>query len=98
MNVRFNGWNCIVSKRTYPNGRVALQLIDAEDGCPIATCTINLPDTELEDSDDIIVKDYSENEGIYVSLRSAGIISEPYKYVKSGFVTNIPVCKLLVQL
>ena len=37
--VRFKDWDCIVQKRQYGNGRVALQLIDAEDGSPIATAS-----------------------------------------------------------
>ena len=46
--IRFRDWNCLVVKRQYDNGRVALQLVDAEDGSPIAKATVNLPDVPLE--------------------------------------------------
>ena len=46
--VRFKQWDCIVRKREYGNGRPALELVDAEDGSPIAKATVNLPDVPLE--------------------------------------------------
>ena len=45
------------------NGRKAIQLLDAEDGCPFMMVTVNVPEVELAE-DEIIVKNYSENEGV----------------------------------
>jgi len=56
--------------------------------------TINLPDEDLE-ADEVIIKDYSENEGIYDCMLEAGHIAPASRYVKSGFITA-PVSKLLL--
>jgi hypothetical protein len=61
---------------------------------PECMATINVPDEHLE-LDDIIIKDYSENEGIYQCMVDAGHIAPAHKYVNSGFITA-PVCKLLL--
>lgn len=45
------------------NGRKAIQLLDAEDGCPFMMVTVNVPEVELAE-DEIIVKNYSENDGV----------------------------------
>lgn len=43
IDVRFKDWSCTVQMPlpTYGNGRKAICLIDAEDGQPIATATVN---------------------------------------------------------
>ena len=94
MKVTFNNWDCILEKKTYPNNRIALQLIDAEDGSPVAMVTVNLPDEQLND-DEVLIKDYSENEGMYQALVDAKVISEAISYVQSGFV-EVPKCKILI--
>lgn len=43
----------------------------------------------------VLIKDYSENEGVLEALVKAGIVEEPTDAVASGFAM-IPVCKLLV--
>ena len=94
MKVTFNNWDCILEKKTYPNNRIALQLIDAEDGSPVAMVTVNLPNEQLNDNE-VLIKDYSENEGMYQALVDAKVISEAISYVQSGFV-EIPKCKILI--
>jgi hypothetical protein len=91
--VKFMRWDCHVIKRQYGNGRTALVLEDSYDGEPIATCTINLPDEDLADNE-VIIKDYSENQGMLDTLISAGIISHPKRHVQSGYIVA-PVCDLL---
>jgi hypothetical protein len=82
--VKFNGEELNVKMAKYENGQNAIQLID-QDGMPYMTASvghaINISD------DDVIIKDYSENEGIMASLIEAGIIDKPYCEVPSGFVT-----------
>lgn len=93
-NVTFLQFNCNVQLEKYNNnGRTAITLIDTEDNGPVATCTINLDDVQLTD-DEVIIKDYSENEGMLDCLIAAGIVSDPIRYVDSGFI-KAPVCKLL---
>lgn len=93
--VRFKYWNCIPVFKTYSNGRKAISLIDAKDGSPVANATLNLPGIELE-SDEVIVKNYSENEGIRPALIEAGIIGPILRTVSTGYVTAT-VHKIITQ-
>jgi hypothetical protein len=86
-------YNVFLKKGKYSNGRTAIELIDAEDGCPVMTATVNIPDAHLE-KDEIIIKNYSENEGVLDFLIENGITSKPDRWIASGWVT-CPVVKLL---
>lgn len=90
--VRFRGWDCLVEKRCYSNGRPALQLIDAEDGSPIATATVNLPNVPLG-KNQVAIKDWSENQGMLRALTEAGVIEPTGETVSSGYV-QVPICEL----
>lgn len=92
--VKFKQWNCNVVFLHYHNGRTAIQLTDSVTHEPIAMASVNV-DTKLED-DEICIKDYSENEGMLSAMVNHGIVSEPIRFVQSGFVT-IPVCTLLTK-
>lgn len=92
--VIFKKWHCDIKFGQYNNKRIAMQLVDSEG--PVAVATINFPDEQLEE-DEIIIKDYSENEGMLDSLIEAGIVSEPLRYTSSGYVNCIPICKLLIK-
>jgi hypothetical protein len=65
--VKFKKWDCVIVYAQYSNGRTAIQLKDDNDGSPVATATINVPDVYLE-KDEVIIKDYSENEGMLDTL------------------------------
>lgn len=93
IKVNFSGFECVVKKAQYGNGRTALRLIDVEDGSPVAVATVNLPDVELE-ADEVLIKTYSENAGMLETLIDAGVIEDTGKNVQSGYVV-LPVCKLL---
>jgi hypothetical protein len=88
-----DGYRLSVSFNKYQNGQNAIQLFDMSDGFPFATASVALTNVELE-SDDVAIKNYSENEGILESLIAAGIISQPHSFVPSGHV-NIPICKII---
>ena len=88
----------------YNNGRVAVQyniLADEEPWKsmgmmePACMATINLPHEHLEE-DEVIIKDYSENQGLYDCMLAAGHIGPELRRVSSGFITA-PVCKLLLD-
>jgi hypothetical protein len=91
--VRFRDWDWTVEKLHYGNGRVALQLIDAVDGEPIATATVNLPDIPAE-PDEVFIRDFSENEGMLAALAQAGVVQPTGEIVRSGFI-EVPRVKLL---
>lgn len=95
MNVKFKQWDCTPTFGQYrDNDRTAIKLIDAETGEPIATATINLPECQLGD-DEVIIKDYSENEGMLDALVKANIVEATGMMVQSGHVT-CPVVKLII--
>lgn len=93
LKVRFKEWDCIVQFHLYNNCRTAIELVDEKDGEPVLMATVNIPEAHIE-SDEVIIKNYSENEGILEVLIEAEIISGPIDYVQSDFV-ECPVCKLL---
>ena len=76
MKVKFMEWECDVVYGQYGNGRTAISLMDAADGSPIATASVNLPDEPLKDKE-VAIKDYSENEGMLDALMDAGVITIP---------------------
>lgn len=95
MNIQFKEYSCTLTSGRYSNGRIALKLIDANDGLPVATATVNIIEAPLNPGE-IIIKDYSENDGMWLTLFKAGIVSEPLRYVNSGWV-RCPVCMLLFK-
>lgn len=90
--VKFNQWQCHLKFGYYNNNRLHIELISAVEnmdiflfvGDPIAKATVNLPDIDLKD-DEIIIKNYSENEGMLETLQKFGYISDSIKEVSSGF-------------
>jgi len=84
--VKFKDWDCSLQRSTYRNGRIALQLNDITDGMPVATATVNVPEITIAD-DEVIIKNYAENEGMSAALMNAGIISFPVKSIRNQFVT-----------
>jgi len=92
--INFLGYKCQVIFSKYRNGRTAIRLIDTEDSSPVLTATINIPDIKKLGTDEAIIKNYSENEGVLDTLIDAGYISEPIYWITTGHV-SYPVCKLL---
>lgn len=90
--VEFKDWKCHTLIDRYPNDRLAITLQDKEGGSPVARATVNLPNTSL-DGDEVIIKDWSENEGMVTALREANVIEEVSFEVETGYVTA-KVCKL----
>ena len=68
----------------YANGQTSIQLVDQDD-MPFMTASVahdvNIPD------DCVIIKNYSENEGILEALIEAGIIEKPFCEIPVNFVT-----------
>jgi len=93
--VIFNNYTCTLQFAQYSNGRTAIELLDDKDGEPVATATVNLPNVPLA-HDHVMIKNYSENDGMLKTLMDAGIISEPVNIVASGYIL-VPIVKLLVK-
>ena len=92
--VSFLGEECSVQLGEYSNGRTSITLV-CQDGEPMATATVNLPDVLLN-PDEVCIKDYSENKGILAALQQAGIVSDVHETLTTGF-TCVHVCFLLVK-
>ena len=93
--VKFRQWDCYIVIGYYANGRIAIRLLDAQDNEPVAVISVNLPDKAMNDNE-VFIKNYSENEGILECMIHYGIVSEPIRFVQSGFVI-IPLCMFLVD-
>jgi hypothetical protein len=93
LKTAYETYNVRLKFAKYNNGRTAIELIDVEDGCPVMMATVNLPETDLNE-DEIIIKNYSENEGVLEFLIENGIVGNPLRTVSSGWIT-CPVVKLL---
>ena len=83
----------LLTAGSYANGRKAIRIVDVEDGSPIMTATVNLPDVHLE-RDEIIIKNYSENEGCLPFLVTNGVVSPAIRWVGHGMA----VVKLLIDI
>ncbi len=96
LKVKFRQWNCIIDFGRYSlDNSLAIQLVDAEDGQSVATATVCIKDSGIE-KDEVLIKDYSENEGMLKTLSDAGIVKPTGRWVKTGFV-EVPVAKILVN-
>ena len=77
-----------VSLRKYNNGRTAIELLEMDPAYgyfPYATATVNVPEVLLADNE-VLVKDYSENEGVLDFLVKYNIVTPTPNGVHSGFV------------
>ena len=95
--VKFAGFDCYVVISTYNTGGHAIILTDTMDGEQVAVATINVPIAGLIAPDEVVIKDYSENEGLLEILVEAGVISKPLTYVSVSRFVEAPVCKLLIE-
>ncbi|MDM4770878.1 hypothetical protein [Solimonas sp. SE-A11] len=92
MEVTFLQWKCQAVFGKYRNGRIAIQLVAAGDasgdvevmcGEPIATATVNVDRIALE-ADEVLIKDYAENEGMSDALVAAGLVQPLLKVIHIG--------------
>ena len=94
MRVRFIDWDCDATFHRYGvNERICIKLIDAEDGSPVATATINLTDEYIHEGH-VAIKDYSENIGMPEALIDAGIILPDMKNMIKLEHGSVPVYEL----
>lgn len=91
--VKFKKWICFIEMGTYPNGRKAIELVNAKNGEAVLVATINVPEVEIN-GDEVIIKNYTENEGVLDALIKSKVISNPIRTIQTGYITA-PICKLL---
>lgn len=91
--VTFLNTRCRLQFSRYANGRLAIQLHDNR-GEPFATATINVPTMPLAE-DQVLIKDYGENEGLLTALEDAGVVRITGVRCRLGYV-QADVCRLLI--
>ncbi len=81
VTVEFSEWKCQVMMEKYHSGGISLRLVD-ETG-PVARATVNIPGAAIAE-DQILVKDYEENEGVLQALITAGLLTDTGQTLRSG--------------
>jgi len=84
-----------LERHYYSNGRTALRAVDCDTGEPIAMLTVNIPEITLEPGQ-VLIKDYSENEGVLESLLLAAVV-EPLAVIPCNHAEVI-LCKLIKEI
>lgn len=92
-NLKFKGFNCKISYSKYNEGGTCIDLIDLEDGLPVARATVNVPGITLM-GNEVVIKDYSENEGMYDALVEHGIIRKTPKEIQLSEFVTAPIATL----
>ena len=90
--VIFSGYTCDVQFSRYHDNNLAIILVDIVAGGPVATAPVNIDGVKLA-SNEVCIKDYSENTGMLMALQAAGIVESVVDVVQSGFV-DVPVVTL----
>lgn len=93
--VKFCDCQCIPVRMSYDNDRLAIQLVDREDGSLVAKATLNVPEISVG-PDEAVIKNYSENEGMLEALQEAGLVLAIVGWAQSRFVT-CPIVKIDVS-
>lgn len=86
-------YDVIIVKERYFNNQTALQLYDFNNHDLVLVITICVPELFLEE-DEMVIKNYSENEGIMDFLLEYNIVKMTFRTVQVGYV-QVPIVKLL---
>jgi hypothetical protein len=85
--IKHKEWDCELVFGAYGNGNIAIQLMDIEDGQPVAVATVN-PDDMIVPMPWVCIKTWAENEGIVETLIKNGVVNEPIEdKIQMGYVT-----------
>lgn len=82
--VKINGTECTLRFGQYSNDTIAIEAIEVDTGDVFAVCTVNWEAnwrgaTEYRKTfsfPSVVIKDYSENDGVYQSLRLGGVVTQ----------------------
>ncbi|CAM3835764.1 hypothetical protein [Aquirufa aurantiipilula] len=87
--------NVYLLKGKYQNNQNSLQIINRSNDDPLLTVSICVPGLNLK-NDELVIKNYSENEGILEFLIENEIAELTNRYVQIGYI-DAPIVKLLVS-
>jgi len=82
--LKFQDYTCKAFLRSYPNGRPAIELVDAEDGSPILVPTVNLIDIDISPGF-TFVRLNGIYAGAFDALENAGLIDPTNAVFDVGF-------------
>ncbi len=92
---KYDSYQVYLKFDTYRNnGRTSIELREAETHAPVMVATVNLPEYTMLNPGQVLIKNYSENEGVLEFLIENGIVSKPRSWVSTGYVT-VALCDLL---
>lgn len=93
--VEFNGYVLYLILGKYAEGgRTSIHLVDADSGEPYCTATVNVPEEPLGPGE-VIIKSYSENEGLLERMVEGGVVEPTGRIVQLGHA-EAHVCRLLL--
>jgi hypothetical protein len=88
-DTRFYGRASVVTDAYHVGGKLSVELV-ADDGEPIATLSVNMPDcSQLLSSGEFFAKTWSENEDIAEDALASGIFRDTGR--TSGGIVNAPI-------
>ena len=93
--VVFGGYDCLTFLGTYSSDNsTAIRLVDSDTYEPVATATVCIPEFTPEVGE-VLIKSWSENEGMKESLMEYGIIGN-VKRVLTNDLVEVTVHDLLI--
>lgn len=92
---KYNAARCIIKFGHYHNGRLLFALYEKGTGDKVCICTLAFS-LNMFPKDEVIIKDYGTNEGLYQVLIDAGVIKRKHKTIKVG-LNEAYLCKLLID-
>lgn len=93
----YNDVECYIKQERYAeNNKICLELVVMETNTTYLTATANVRGAHLEPNE-VSIKNYSENTGVYEALLEAGIIGPCKRTLPSGYVEML-VCDLLIDI
>jgi hypothetical protein len=84
--MKYLDYNVDVQFDNYNRGGTAITLVDKKDNELVAIATAWIPDLQ---QDEIAIKDYSENTGMYQWLLNNNIVQKAHR-----FINQFPICRL----
>lgn len=76
----------------YSSGRKGFRLLNPEDNKQVTICTVDLEKCKVN-KNEVLIKDYNENQGLYYALLKCGFI-HPYKRSAAVGYNKAYVCNL----